>query len=166
MELLLEDAVVTMAGDNRPSRSMLVRDDRIAAVGSAEEVRAAAVPDAQAVPLDGATVIPWLIGAHCHLMDVGYLATGYRLQPAAGARHPGDPGAAAGGRRPDPGRLVGHRARVRGVQAPRGPTPHPRRPPRRRAGPPGDPAAAPRPFTEDTRSRRTGGGSCISRRTN
>jgi predicted amidohydrolase YtcJ len=44
-----------MAGDNRPTRSMLVR---VAAVGSVEEVRAAAVPDARAVPLDGATVTP------------------------------------------------------------------------------------------------------------
>ena len=55
---------------------MLIGDDRIAAVGSAEQVRAAARPDALVVPLEGAAVIPGLIDTHCHLCDVGYLASG------------------------------------------------------------------------------------------
>ena len=68
MELLLEDAVIiTMAGGASPARAMLVRDDRIAAVGSAEQVHAAAAPGARVVRLDGATVIPGLIDAHCHV---------------------------------------------------------------------------------------------------
>jgi predicted amidohydrolase YtcJ len=80
VELIVEDAeFVTMApGDppltGRPARAMLVRDGRIAAVGPAEEVRAAAAPGAGVVRLDGATVIPGLIDAHCHVCDVGYLA--------------------------------------------------------------------------------------------
>ena len=53
---------------------MLVRDGRIAAIGPASAVRAAASPGARVARLDGATVIPGLIDAHCHVCDVGYLA--------------------------------------------------------------------------------------------
>ncbi|HEY6311277.1 MAG TPA: amidohydrolase [Streptosporangiaceae bacterium] len=78
MELLVEDAVfVTMAADagsSGPAEAMLVRDGRIAAVGPAEAVRAEASPGTRVVRLDGATVVPGLIDAHCHVADVGYLA--------------------------------------------------------------------------------------------
>ena len=75
MELVVADAVlVTMAADAEPGDCMLIRDDRIAAIGPAEAVRAAA-PAAEVVRLGGATVIPGLIDAHCHVADVGYLAT-------------------------------------------------------------------------------------------
>src|SRR5215472_9017871 len=85
MDVLVTDAdIVTMAAGGRPASSMLVRDDRIAAVGPAEQVRAAAAPDARVVPLAGAAVIPGLIDAHCHPSDVGYLASGADCsQPAA-----------------------------------------------------------------------------------
>jgi predicted amidohydrolase YtcJ len=87
MELLVEDAdIVTMASGAAAgqARSLLVRDGRIAAVGPAGPVRAAAGPDAQAVRLAGATVLPGLIDAHCHVSDVGYLAAGADCrQPAA-----------------------------------------------------------------------------------
>src|SRR5690242_20975971 len=74
MELLVEDATfVTMAEPAGPAEAMLVRDGRIAAIGPAEQVRAAAGRP-QVVRLDGATVIPGLIDAHCHVTDVGYLA--------------------------------------------------------------------------------------------
>src|ERR1700758_4550711 len=73
-----------MAANSGPARSMLARDDRIAAGGPAERVRAAAAPGARVVGLDGAAVIPGLIDAHCHLADVGYLASGADCsQPAA-----------------------------------------------------------------------------------
>jgi len=53
MDVLIEDATfVTMASPER-SRSMLVRDGRIAAVGSAEAVRAQAGPGARVARLDG-----------------------------------------------------------------------------------------------------------------
>jgi predicted amidohydrolase YtcJ len=78
MELVIEDGVVvTMAaeaGSSGPGGAMLVRDGRIAAVGRAEAVRATASPGARVVRLDGATVVPGLIDAHCHVADVGYLA--------------------------------------------------------------------------------------------
>jgi predicted amidohydrolase YtcJ len=87
MELLVEDAVfVTMAAQAEPAEAMLVRDGRIAAIGSAEAVRAAADGGAQVVRLDGATVIPGLIDAHCHVTDVGYLAA------AADCSQPSAPG--------------------------------------------------------------------------
>ena len=84
MELIIEDAeVVTMAPGGRAG-SMLVRDGRIAAIGPAGAVRAAAGPAAAVVRLDGATVVPGLIDAHCHVMNVGYLAAGADCsQPAA-----------------------------------------------------------------------------------
>ena len=105
MELLVEDAdIITMAARAEPARSLLVRDGRIAAVGPAGQVRAAAGPDAQRVRLAGATVLPGLIDAHCHVSDVGYLAAGAdcrqpsapdipaiqaRLRDAAGRTPPG-----------------------------------------------------------------------------
>src|SRR5499427_1928916 len=85
VDVLLTDAdIVTMAAGAGPARSMLVRDGRIAAVGSAERAHAAAEPGARVVGLEGAAVIPGLIDAHCHLCDVGYLASGADCsQPAA-----------------------------------------------------------------------------------
>ena len=75
MELIVEDAeFVTMAASGQAAQGMLVRDGRIAAVGPAGAVRAAASPGARVARLDGATVIPGLIDAHCHVCDVGYLA--------------------------------------------------------------------------------------------
>jgi predicted amidohydrolase YtcJ len=84
MELVIADAViVTMAAGAGPADGMLIRDDRIAAVGRADALRAAA-PAAEVVRLGGATVIPGLIDAHCHVADVGYLAAAADCsQPAA-----------------------------------------------------------------------------------
>jgi predicted amidohydrolase YtcJ len=85
VDVLLTDAdIITMAAGAGPARSMLVRDDRVVAVGPAERVRAAA-PDARVVRLEGAAVIPGLIDAHCHLCNVGYLASG------ADCSQPGSP---------------------------------------------------------------------------
>src|SRR5262249_33815010 len=85
MALLVTDAdIVTMAAGTAPARAMLIRDDRIAAAGPAEQVHAAAAPDARVVRLEGAAVVPGLIDAHCHLCNVGYLASGADCsQPAA-----------------------------------------------------------------------------------
>jgi predicted amidohydrolase YtcJ len=91
MELIVDDAVtVTMAagaspaGPTGPAGCMLVRDGRVAAVGSAAEVHAAASPGARVVRLGGATVVPGLIDAHCHVANIGYLAAGADCsQPSA-----------------------------------------------------------------------------------
>ena len=83
MELVVEGGeFVTMAPGG--AESMLVRDGRIAAAGTAAAVRAAAGRGAAVVRLDGVTVVPGLIDAHCHVMQVGYLAAGADCsQPAA-----------------------------------------------------------------------------------
>ncbi len=89
MELIVEGAeFVTMAqaSDTGSSgaESMLVRDGRVAAIGPAAAVRAAAGPGAAVLRLDGATVVPGLIDAHCHVINIGYLAAGADCsQPAA-----------------------------------------------------------------------------------
>src|SRR4249919_3201544 len=85
MELLIEDAVViTMGPGDATAGAMLVRDGQIAAVGDPAQVRAAASPGAAVARLGGATVIPGLIDAHCHVSDVGYLAAGADCsQPSA-----------------------------------------------------------------------------------
>jgi predicted amidohydrolase YtcJ len=81
MELLIEGGtVITMASPGQVE-AILIRDGQIAAVGSREQVRA---PGATRVNLDGATVVPGLIDAHCHITDVGYLASAADCsQPAA-----------------------------------------------------------------------------------
>ena len=118
MDLLIEDAdVVTMSPGGATAGAMLVRDGRIAAVGDPAQVRAAASPGAAVTRLDGATVIPGLIDAHCHVADVGYLAAGADCSPPSAPDIPGHPGAAARGGRPHRGRLVGDRQRLRGVPA-------------------------------------------------
>lgn len=85
MELIVDDAgIVTMAAGTGTARCMLIRDGRIAAAGTAEEVRAAASPGAPTVRLGGATVVPGLIDAHCHVANIGYLASGADCsQPSA-----------------------------------------------------------------------------------
>ena len=84
MELILEDAVVVTMAAGSGTGSMLVRDGRIAAVG--RQARASASPGAMVARLGGATVIPGLIDAHCHVSDVGYLAA------AADCSQPSAPG--------------------------------------------------------------------------
>ena len=85
MELVIEDAVViTMVPGAGTARAMLVRDGRIAAVGDPGEIRAAAGPGAEVARLDGASIVPGLIDAHCHVADIGYLAAGADCsQPSA-----------------------------------------------------------------------------------
>jgi predicted amidohydrolase YtcJ len=85
VELVIEDAVViTMGPGGGMARAMLVRDGRIAAVGDPAKVQAAAGPGAAVARLGGATVVPGLIDAHCHVADVGYLAAGADCsQPSA-----------------------------------------------------------------------------------
>ncbi|HEY2281056.1 MAG TPA: amidohydrolase [Streptosporangiaceae bacterium] len=85
MELIIEDAdIITMAPESGPADSLLIRDGYVAAVGSAAQMRALAARNAAVVHLDGATVIPGLIDAHCHVSDVGYLAAAADCsQPAA-----------------------------------------------------------------------------------
>ena len=105
MEFIVEDATfVTMAPAGR-AESMLVRDGRIAAIGPAAAVRAAAEPGAAVVRLGGATVIPGLIDAHCHVLNIGYLAAG---ADCSHRRHRTSRRSRRGCARPRTGRRRGH----------------------------------------------------------
>src|ERR1700677_2729681 len=85
MEMLIEGATVITMAPAGPAEAILIRDGRIAAVGTNDAVRAASVPVAARTRLDGAVVVPGLIDAHCHITDVGYLAL------AADCAQPGAP---------------------------------------------------------------------------
>jgi len=71
MDLIVEDCVILpMAGSNPTAAAMLIRDGKIVVVGTVENARSAALPGARVVRLAGATVIPGLIDAHCHVSTV------------------------------------------------------------------------------------------------
>jgi predicted amidohydrolase YtcJ len=50
-----------------------VKDGKILKVGTADEIKKLAGPSTQLVDLDGKTVVPGLIDAHCHPMETIYL---------------------------------------------------------------------------------------------
>jgi predicted amidohydrolase YtcJ len=58
---------IHVLGTHAPVRALLVREGRVAALGSEEEVRAAAKGGFSVERLDGATVTPGLTDAHVHL---------------------------------------------------------------------------------------------------
>ena len=55
--------------------AMWVKDARIQAVGSEEEVRGAAGPDAKIIDLEGAAIMPVLIEPHTHPLATALLGT-------------------------------------------------------------------------------------------
>jgi hypothetical protein len=66
--------IVTMAPGAPSADAFAVRDGRFCAVGTLDEVRAAA-PDARETDLAGANVIPGFVDAHSHMVMTGELAT-------------------------------------------------------------------------------------------
>ncbi|WP_135806381.1 amidohydrolase [Halorussus marinus] len=70
-ELLLRNGDVHLFDDDRTvAESVLFRGDRIAAVGSTDDVESAA-DDPDVVDLDGRTVLPGFNDAHTHILSVG-----------------------------------------------------------------------------------------------
>ena len=66
-ELALVGGVVRTLDAERPlADAVLVRGERIAAVGAVAEVRAAAGPDAEVIDLAGRTLLPGFQDAHVH----------------------------------------------------------------------------------------------------
>jgi predicted amidohydrolase YtcJ len=63
--------VLALDGVTPPAEAVVVRDGRVAGVGSASDMRAVAGPGAEAVALRGATVMPGLIDTHPHLIHFG-----------------------------------------------------------------------------------------------
>ncbi|MFP2962681.1 amidohydrolase [Myxococcus sp. 1LA] len=64
------------------AQALAVRDGRLLAVGTREEVEAAAGPDARHVDLGAATVVPGLVDAHAHIHGLGRGLTTVRLEKA------------------------------------------------------------------------------------
>lgn len=63
--------VLVLDGVTPPAEALVVRDDRIAGVGNATDMRTLAGTGADVVPLRGATVMPGLIDTHPHLLHFG-----------------------------------------------------------------------------------------------
>jgi predicted amidohydrolase YtcJ len=81
--VLLNGNVLTMDDDRRRVDALWIRDERLAAVGSRADVEAAAPGTARRVDLQGATVLPGFIDAHCHLGALAYLLATVDCGPAA-----------------------------------------------------------------------------------
>ena len=83
-EVVYRDATVVtgVAGEPRAS-GLWVRADRVAGVGDADALVAAAGPAARVVPLAGSTIVPGLIDPHCHVTMLAYLLTGADCSPGA-----------------------------------------------------------------------------------
>ena len=75
--ILLNGTVYTVDSEFAVAEAVAVRGNRIAAVGSTEEMRALVGPATLLIDLDGRTVIPGLVDAHVHLF--GYAASLDRL---------------------------------------------------------------------------------------
>jgi predicted amidohydrolase YtcJ len=69
--VLTNGRIVTLDARSWIADSVAVRGDRIVAVGSAAEVRAAAGPATRTIDLGGRTVIPGLIDSHIHAIRAG-----------------------------------------------------------------------------------------------
>jgi predicted amidohydrolase YtcJ len=63
---LVGGAVITMAGD-QVAEAVAVRNGRVAAVGSSDEIRALIGPDTTTIELEGKAVVPGLIDCHTHV---------------------------------------------------------------------------------------------------
>lgn len=76
MSIALVNAVLRprSGGPGEAPDAVLVRGDRIARVGTAEEVRAAAGADTEVIDLGGRTLTPGLQDAHAHFLQMGITA--------------------------------------------------------------------------------------------
>ena len=64
---------------DRVVQAVAISGDRIATVGSDEEISALAGPCTQVMDLEGAAVLPGLIDTHAHFSRVGRLAASTAL---------------------------------------------------------------------------------------
>ncbi|MGH9862912.1 MAG: amidohydrolase [Candidatus Acidiferrales bacterium] len=71
-DLVVRNAnIVTMDGAQRIAQALAVRDGKVVAVGSNEEVAACAGQNTETLDLGGKTVLPGLIDVHTHALDWG-----------------------------------------------------------------------------------------------
>jgi predicted amidohydrolase YtcJ len=72
LEILLRGGTVfTADAERRVAEAVLVRDGRIAAVGTSSELGALAGPDVNVLELEGRSVVPGFQDAHCHPAESG-----------------------------------------------------------------------------------------------
>jgi predicted amidohydrolase YtcJ len=82
--LILADRIHTLADTDPAATALLIRNGRVAAVGTPEHLRALS-PDAQRLDLSGSTLTPGLTDAHVHLTEWAFARTQVDL---AGAQTP------------------------------------------------------------------------------
>ncbi|MGV9801974.1 amidohydrolase [Mycobacterium sp. NPDC003449] len=70
-EVLVIGGVIRPHADNESAPAMLLRADRIAAVGTESDCRARAIGKPGILDVDGATVLPGFVDAHCHPLMFG-----------------------------------------------------------------------------------------------
>ena len=73
--VFLNANVLTVDADFSTAEALAIRDGRVLAVGSADDVRAAAGEDATVVDGAGRTILPGFIEPHMHFFPVAMLAT-------------------------------------------------------------------------------------------
>ena len=69
--VLLNGKIITVDGDFTIAEAVAVRDGRIMAVGSNEEVKRYIAEETEVIDLEGKTVLPGLIDSHIHLLSLG-----------------------------------------------------------------------------------------------
>src|SRR5947207_3253459 len=69
--ILLNGRIVTLDTPSSIAEAIAVRDGRVAATGSSEQIRALLGPQTRIVDLAGRTVIPGLIDSHIHAIRAG-----------------------------------------------------------------------------------------------
>ncbi len=83
-DLLLTHAHIYTANDRQPTaEAVLVRDGRIAFVGSSADAAQQAVSGARVIDLAGRTVLPGLTDSHVHLAGVGDRELSFNLEGTA-----------------------------------------------------------------------------------
>ncbi|AEG51285.1 Amidohydrolase 3 [Sphingobium chlorophenolicum L-1] len=71
-DLILTNAkVTTLDRENPQAQAVAIRNGKFLAVGTEQEVRAAAAPDARVIDADGRRLIPGLIDSHIHVIRGG-----------------------------------------------------------------------------------------------
>ncbi|MCG8566936.1 MAG: amidohydrolase [Desulfobacterales bacterium] len=69
---LLSASVYTGAPDIPWAQAILIKDDRIQALGTNEEIQALAPPDTEFMDLSGRFIAPGFVDAHTHVWSLGY----------------------------------------------------------------------------------------------
>jgi predicted amidohydrolase YtcJ len=64
--IIVQARVITLDAESRIAQAVAIRGERVIAVGSNQEIRALAGPDAQVVDAGGKTILPGLYDSHVH----------------------------------------------------------------------------------------------------